>query len=117
MEKCQYIFFRLTKYFNIKPVFPCVDVEVGEDKSVEGALLCRPLHHRFEPGFQQNGKSFATGWHEFLQQDGIKSCSQKYLSNLVASAVTLIPGKVLTVLYSRVLVHADTTILVGTTCR
>ena len=48
------------KYYKVKPVLPCVDVEVGEDEGVEGTLLCRPLHHRLEPVLQeQDGKSFA----------------------------------------------------------
>ena len=54
----------------IKPVLPCVDVEVGEDEGVEGALLRRPLHHRLEPVLQdeQDGKSFARArWQKFCK--------------------------------------------------
>ena len=33
-----------------RPVLPGVDVQVGEDQGVEGAILRRPLHHGLEPG-------------------------------------------------------------------
>merc|ERR550534_3015940 len=32
-----------------RPVFPGVDVQVGEDQGVEGTILRRPLHHGLEP--------------------------------------------------------------------
>ena len=87
------------KYYKIKPVLPCVDVEVGEDECVEGTLLCRPLHHRLEPVLQeQDCKSFARARLQKFCKSKMAKVLPKHLSNLVASAVTLIPGKVLTVL-------------------
>ena len=72
----------LSEGLELRPVLPCVDVEVGEDQGVEGAILCRPLHHGLEPGRKLE----------------VKVYSQPQYTDLVAAAVTLIPGNVLTVL-------------------
>ena len=69
---------------SLLPVSPGVYVQVGQYEGVVGSVLCRPKRSVLDrTGVQRSDKSH----HSTI---GL---------NFVVSAVTLIPGKVLTVLY------------------